>query len=332
MSIGLNVVAAAMIWALVVYYLLVGWVLRFPGKRATVMTLYQPPAGISPALAAYFLHPGDSVISLATCLVDLAQRGSIRLKPVTVDGYYVEPADDSVELQWWEREVRERLSERTLSAPALLDASALLNSLLEREVVPRYVSPHNFLFSLPLIVPVAASLQILSPLLDRSGRVALVVMAGVLYWAAVSLGPFGTKPASWNPDNEKLRSPVILDVNAFWLIMLVVVSLCLIAMFTGSWLPLIVAFVVGSFLGRSLLRTPTREGWELYTRLQGFKYFMSSVEADSINQMDASAELPQKIQDDLAFAVAFGLKPAWGGQLLLFLSHRMGGHKERELT
>ena len=32
MSIGLNVVAAAMIWALVVYYLLVGWVLRFPGK------------------------------------------------------------------------------------------------------------------------------------------------------------------------------------------------------------------------------------------------------------------------------------------------------------
>ena len=307
MSIGLNVVAAAMIWALVVYYLLVGWVLRFPGKRATVMTLYQPPAGISPALAAYFLHPGDSVISLATCLVDLAQRGSIRLKPVTVDGYYVEPADDSVELQWWEREVRERLSERTLSAPALLDASALLTG---------------------------ANGKVLSdaPLLDRSGRVALVVMAGVLYWVAVSLGPFGTKPASWNTDNEELRSPVILDVNAFWLIMLVVLSLCLIAMFTGLWLPLIVAFVVGSFLGRSLLRTPTREGWELYTRLQGFKYFMSSVEADSINQMDASAELPQKIQDDLAFAVAFGLKPAWGGQLLLFLSHRMGGHKERELT
>jgi hypothetical protein len=185
------------------YYLVVGWLLRYLGQRATVVTLYSPPPGISPALAAYFLNPGDSVISLAACLVDLAERGSIRLTRVP-GGYYVEPADEGVELHWWERQVRERLSECTLSPTAVRDASAFLDSLREREVAPRYVSPHNFIFFLPVIVPVVVALRVLSSYLDLTGRLAFLGMVAMLYLASNSLGTFGAKTTAWNPDEEQL--------------------------------------------------------------------------------------------------------------------------------
>jgi hypothetical protein len=97
-------------------------------------------------------------------------------------------------------------------------------------------------------------------------------------------------------------------------------------------LALLVAFLVVSFFGRSLLRTPSKEGWELYTRLQGFKTFISSVEADSIKAVSASTELPQQTQDHLAFAVAFGIQRSWTGDLLRFLSDGMGRRKHQELA
>ena len=274
-------------------------------------------------MAAYFFNPGDSLISLAACLVDLAERGSIRLTRVP-GGYYVEPADESVELHWWERQVRERLSESTLSPTTVSDASAFLNSLLEREVTPKYVSPHNFLFFFPVILPAVVALRLLSAHLDRAGRIALVGMVAMLYWASISLGTFGTK--------EQLRSPMLVNVNAVWLTLLAVGLLCLFATLTGMLLPLIVAFLVVSFFGRSLLRAPSKEGWELYTRLQGFKTFMSSVEADSIKAVSASTELPQQTQDHLAFAVAFGIKRSWTSDLLLFLSDGTGRRRGRELA
>lgn len=330
-GVGLSVILAVGVWGLLLYYLVVGWLLRYLGQRATVVTLYNPPPGISPALAAYFFNPGDSLISLAACLVDLAERGSIRLTRVP-GGYYVEPADESVELHWWERQVRERLSESTLSPTTVSDASAFLNSLLEREVTPKYVSPHNFLFFFPVILPAVVALRLLSAHLDRAGRIALVGMVAMLYWASISLGTFGTKTTPWNPDQEQLRSPMLVNVNAVWLTLLAVGLLCLFATLTGMLLPLIVAFLVVSFFGRSLLRAPSKEGWELYTRLQGFKTFMSSVEADSIKAVSASTELPQQTQDHLAFAVAFGIKRSWTSDLLLFLSDGTGRRRGRELA
>ena len=324
-SLGLTVIAAAMIWGLLVYYLVVGWLLRIRGKQATVMTLYQPPEGISPALAAYFLHPGDLVIGLATCLVDLAERGSIRLKPVPVGEYRVEAADDSVTVQWWEREVRERLLECTLSPGRVRDASEFLNSSLDRQVVPRYMSPHNVLFFLPSIVPVVVSLQILSPYLDRNHRIAVIVMAGICYLATIWFEPFGRNTRSWPPDNsEKSWAPVeASDVRAVWVTILAVALLCLAAAFMQTWLPLVGGFALASMLGRSMLRAPTREGWELYARIQGFKCFVSSVEADPINVLNAPAEMPEKIQHNLAFALAFDVEHSWGERLLQFLTQQL---------
>jgi hypothetical protein len=333
-SVGLCVIAAAMIWGLLVYYLLVGWVLRFRGKQASVMTLYQPPEGISPALAAHFLHPGDSVISFATCLVDLAERGSIRLKPVPVNGYRIEAADDNVKIDWWEREVRERLAECTLSPRTVLDASESLNTLLQQQVVPRYLSPHNFLFALPFIVPVVVSLRIVSPYLDRNGRIAVLVMAGICYLATVLLEPFGSSTRSWPPDNPaKATGPLqASDVKAVWVTILAVALLCLSGAFMQAWPPLVIGLALASFLGRSVLRTPTKEGWELYARLQGFKSFVCCVEADPINVLNAPAEVPEKIQKDLAFALAFDVEHSWGERLLHFLSKQLGIARGEALT
>jgi Predicted membrane protein (DUF2207) len=332
-SLGLTWIAAAMVWGLLVYYLLIGWLLRVRGKQATVTTLYQPPEGISPALAAYFLHPGDLVISLATCLVDLAERGSIRLKPVPVDGYRIEPADDNVTVLWWEREVRGRLLECTLSPRTVRDASELLNSLLDRQVVPRYVSPHNFLFFLPSIVPIVVSLQILSPYLDPKGRIAVIVMAGICYLATIWFEPFGGNTRSWPPeDPEQSSAPVqASDVRAVWVTIMAVALLCLAAAFLQAWLPLAGGFALATILGRSLLRAPTREGWELYTRLQGFKCFVASVEADPINVLNAPAEIPEKIQKDLAFALAFDVEHSWGERLLELLAHQLQSARGEEL-
>jgi hypothetical protein len=335
---GLTVIAAAMIWGLLVYYLLVGWALRLPGQRATVMTLYDPPSGVSPALAAYFLHPGDPAISLATCLVDLAERGSIRLKPVQVDGYYVEPADDDIKLQWWERDLRKQLVECTLSPDTVRDASQLLNSRLDRELVPRYISPHNFLFFLPVIIPVAVSLELLSLHLDRNVRIAILAMAGMCSWAAVALDVFQTKGRAWvgsppnseTPDRERSPLPARISDMNIWLMMLVIGSLCLVAELAPSLarLPLITGFALANFLGRFMLRAPTSEGWELYVRLQGFRFFVSSVEADPINVANDSTEAPAKIHDHLAFALAFDVERSWGRQLLLFLRQQLGSPQE----
>jgi hypothetical protein len=327
----LNVMAALILWVVIVYYLFFAWILRLHGRQKSVMTTYHPPPGISPALAAYFLHPGDSATTLATCLVDLVQRGAMRLRRLEPDGYYLECGDDAVELHAYERELRERLSESPLSARAVLEACEFLSYSLEDWVVPRYLSMHYLLFLLPCAVSLVVAVQLISPYLAVSGRggnhlqheILFSALTAILcYWGAISLRAFATKVCSWIPGHHGPRLPLeSSDLKALWVTVLAGTLFCIAASYTRAW-PLIIfaGFAAVNVFGRSLLRTPTREGWQLYDRLLGFQWFLSAVEADQINTLTTPTEVPKKIQDNLAFALAFDLENSWGKQLQLFLT------------
>jgi len=324
----LNMMSAVVLWCIILYYLLFAWILRLRSKTQSMVTSYEPPEGVSAALAAYFLHPGNSLLSLAVCLIALVQKGSIRLRPLEVEGYYVKPGDDNVQLHSYERKVRGRLSECPLSPEAIRDANDILGYELERQIASRYMSAHYLLLSLPFLVSLFVLTRLLSVYLAATGRVgvaSLGLTCLLCYWAAISLKAFATKVNSWIPGHHGPALPLqVSDLKAAWVSLLVAAWYYATASFTRAWpLVLFAGFAMANNFGRTALRTPTKDGWELYDRLQGFKDFLSSVEADQINSLSTPTEMPKKIRENLAFALAFDLESSWGKQLQLFLTQRL---------
>jgi hypothetical protein len=322
--IGLAVVAG--------YYVAMAVVLRWRPQRRVSVTRYEPPLGISPAVAAYLFENGRCERAFAAALVSLAAKGYIRIVQ----------KEDSFRLTRL-RESDSALPPEELYALAEVFPSGLEtyqfdahtgNSDLSRVykgfeitvesiAVPKLISPRLGFWLAGLAVASPAVVQVLALFPARDDHTSLMILYPVLW---IVLGGFCLVAAlrAWPATLRKLATllpgsrrpacpPDLIDLTPFFLTTTAALAFGYLAFLSSPQFAVLVTSAV--ILGASthnLLESPTRAGRRLLAELSGFREFLARADADRLNRENKPGHTPRVLEKYSGFAMALSVEKGWG--------------------
>ena len=79
---------------------------------------------------------------------------------------------------------------------------------------------------------------------------------------------------------------------------------------------IVTALFGGNAVFRGLLKTPTRSGREILTKLEGYREFLSRAEADRLNGENEPGYTPDVLENCTAYAVALDAEHGWGEEFV----------------
>ena len=334
---GLVVVAA--------YYFLASVALRWRHRRGVRVALYDPPSGISPAVAAYLWERGVSDKPFVVALMNMASKGWLKIEQGPAD-YLVSRGDASPQLEDEEQVVAKELLRGSTSTqevcgvlvstlhlgadPVCLSqlftlgrTAQLVRGSLESAVEPELLSAHFAWFVPGLTLSLWCFLAALYADLDGLGNSPppLVIMSAVfVVWAL--LATIKTLPTTIYKLKSHLpgRTPRPLPLvkrDCMALIMLLV-ALASLAVFAWLSSPMFAlqfgGFLLVNFVGMVALRAPTAAGHALLAKLNDFRMFLAEVDSDRVNRTNAPTAPSPVLEKYTAWALALDVEHAWGEQ------------------
>lgn len=300
------------------------------------MTRYEPPAGISPSMAAYLNQSGECERAFAAGIISLAAQGFVRIE--ASEGQFrlakIRDADGSVPHE--ETALLSALFPRndgddcefTGTDPGRLERALHdFQEAIDNLACPDLLSPHTTYWIMGVIYSVAY-VPLLAWAILSASRASLSI-AALLYsciWivlgagcliAALRLWPATLrKITSLLPGTNRPRAPLKYgDANPVFLTVSALFGLTLLASQTsGDFACLLAAIVVISTTSRHLLEVPTRKGKQVLSELQDFKEFLARTEADRLSRENQGQESPLNFEELSAYAVALEIERGMGEQ------------------
>ncbi|MEW6444525.1 MAG: hypothetical protein AB1479_00600 [Pseudomonadota bacterium] len=320
-----------MLVATVAAWLFAEW--RVPKHRcppAPLIPIYEPPPGLSPAVARWLTRRGYDTGTLTASMMSLVNAKQIVIRRAGKKEFSmrVPAAAPTLPSAPEERDIVHLLRRFTQGGALemavtrehrenIVDLRTRHRDTLREIVEGDLHLPGRwagYLFRLGLIAPVITVL--LALFIEGFGLYAFGAM-GLFVLASKSIGP---------KDAPKLRLPIValmLPIVA-WLGYITVEHLSTHNVAWDSplafralvlpWLTVALIATAGFLLSRyadlSELR-PTPEACALRHQAEGLKQFMSRAEMDEIRQHHPDQPLPQTFQRLLPYAAAFGILPLW---------------------
>jgi uncharacterized membrane protein YgcG len=309
----------------VLAYLVYAWSKAGRDPRpGTVVPLFSPPDGLSPAAMRYIVEQKQDNRGFAAALVDAAVKGHVRL--VEEDrGFF---RSDERRIERLDRPDAAPLSsaERD-SLNALVGPSGTV--VMEKENHAKFSSAfkalksgfadsyegtmfhRNYEWIGAAVVFWLAALWLTSVVIvltEGAGSPILLLLS--CSGLAVAALLFHAAPAS------KGAGRWLLHILAFGIggaAILAGLPIIPQAIATGRWVPLAIVglglpFVISSFFWMS---APTREGRAVLDRIAGFKQYLSVTERDRLDRMQAPEDTLQLFERYLPYAIALGVENRW---------------------
>lgn len=335
---GLRILAWDGLGAVAAYYCLAALVLRCRRHRGVRVVKYEPPAGISPAVAAYLLERGVSDKPFVVAIVNMATKGYMRIEQGPAD-YLLSRANVSAPLEAEEEAIgqmlfsHDRPSVRLSELRSLGKIAGIVRNSLESSVEPDLLSPH-----FPWIVPgltmslwcfLAALYPEMEGLISNAGGL-ILLPAFLALWAL--LATIRTVPATVYKLKSFLpgRTPQPLrfvknDRTALFTLLTAIASLGVIAWASSAQFALQFGlFIVVNLIGLTALRSPTAEGHALLHQLSDFRMFLSEVDSDRVNRLNAPNAPSAAVEKYWAWALALDVEHSWGEQFATVVLNRLG--------
>lgn len=334
---GLVVVAA--------YYFLASVALRWRHRRGVRVALYDPPSGISPAVAAYLWERGVSDKPFVVALMNMASKGWLKIEQGPAD-YLVSRGDASPQLEDEEQVVAKELLRGSTSTqevcgvlvstlhlgadPVCLSqlftlgrTAQLVRGSLESAVEPELLSAHFAWFVPGLTLSLWCFLAALYADLDGLGNSPppLVIMSAVfVVWAL--LATIKTLPTTIYKLKSHLPGrtprPLPLVKRDCMVLIMLLVALASLAVFAWLSSPMFAlqfgGFLLVNFVGMVALRAPTAAGHALLAKLNDFRMFLAEVDSDRVNRTNAPTAPSPVLEKYTAWALALDVEHAWGEQ------------------
>lgn len=314
------------------YLSLVALLLRWPGPARVLVPSYQPPPGISPAVAAWLMTPGDLSRSMAAAAVNMAAKRYLKIEQ---DGDLYSLTKLGTE-PFTPLESEERALDRTLFdaydsfdfdqvTPQLIAASRLFH----RSIRNTTCFSNHIALSVPAwIVSSAGTLFAISHAHSSHnflGRYLIYDLLGTFAFFIVTVrtirGPFD-KFVSRLPGSTAPRRPWTgADQKPFTFFLATLGGVALLALTTTNAAALIAAaFMAVNAVFFHALQGLTPAGRKIAAQLQDYKKFISEVEADPISRSNSAKRVPAKLSQKDAYALAFHLDLGWGEQFVTAIS------------
>ena len=312
------------------YFALVVLILRRPGPQRASVPRYQPPPGVSPAVAAWLLEH-DLSRAVAAALVNMAAKGYLKIEQ-SQDLCSVTqlPSGSATPLEPEE----DALSYRLFHDYDIFDFDELSRQLIEAVWAFRWALQDTTYFS--------SNVTLSFPAWIVSGLGVLLALANTHFWSKLDRGSarlmgavavatfvcFVVAVATLRGTVEKIttRLPGCTAPRRPWTgadtrpLTYLCVSLGGIALFgllssTTAALIMLGFLVINGFFFHSL-QGLTPAGKEVLARISDYREFLSEVDADVISRLHVSDNVPAQLRPDDAYAVAFHLDLGWGEQFV----------------
>ncbi len=316
------VLGIGLIGALAYYFTMWLRVGRDP-KKGTIIPLFHPPEGFSPAGLSHVynthFNTGKTSLALTAAVVNMAVKNYLRIDTSSGDTVLQR-------IRGTETQHAELASGEKVLAARLFDAVGGRDNIALSKRNQRRLSDAQFQFEDHVGEEYGALCFHNNRFYAYTG-IAITAIAILIYLVVASdmsdmlrmIGPFffifGLGSAVLRPLLGKLsRSPGALWMwllGAFAIIGLVVLYFNLADLFSLLDWSLVVAMIITNFLFYELLKAPTVFGRQVLDHIEGFKLYLETAEADRMNLVGAPDMSPALFERYLPFAVGLGVEKPW---------------------
>jgi hypothetical protein len=337
----LYTIAWVALLAIFTLYLLVGIGLRRRVKRTGRVTPYDPPQGISPAVAPYPVGSGRCERSFAAAIVSLATNGYLRILQksdwVTFEKLWDAdtklPPEESAILSSLFPDATREYSFNASDSSRLFEDYSSFRETVHDIATPELMSTHGILWFLGLIY----SLTVLEPIifvfpkfgnglpLASIGYLAVMIfVGGSCFVAAHRVWP-GTlgKITSFIPGSCRPKRPFNLhDAMPIFLTATASVGFMFVPVLTSTKLASLVAAAPAvNLFSRYLMNAPTGAGRKVLAELGAYREFLCRTDATRLDRQTEPGKTPARWTHTHRMRWLFGLSMGGAKSLLTVCSN-----------
>lgn len=304
---------------------------RFADRRIDVAR-YEPPEGISPAVAACLVENGRAERAFAAAIVSLAAKNAIGIQEAEGQFALEKQPKINISVSPEEAVIVQVLFPRddkicafnSVDPGRICQAYSDFREVLKTETEPKYLSPHTWywLFGVTYsLLPVWYATYSI-PALTRSqwalGDLYLltwILLGGFCFVAALRVWPATIrKLISWLPNIDRPRRPFTWeDMAPIYLTVSAAVGFGLLTYLSSRQFAAVLgAVLLVDTVFLHVLNAPTREGRKMIARLRNFREFLSRVEAGRFNRENEPGKTPRVLDRNAAYAIGLDIERSWG--------------------
>jgi len=341
-----TLVGAAGLLLVLLYYAVVWLRVGRAATKSSIVPLYEPPTGISPAAMRYLVRMGFDDKTFTAAILDMAVKGYLTIKEA--GGTYslkrsnageesLAPEESAAAAKLFLKRSKKgdqkdktnagenavsEIKLQTANHAVLSDAiSAMKKSLHAAEEKIYFVSNQRYLIpGVILSVAVVTGMVFAETGSGRlilgffsawlsgwSAAVALIVRQSVNLWKGARAG------GSMKPRLVKEARSTTFFAIPF--VAAEIIALTVLGWLTSVVVLLILAALVGvNVVFHWLLKAPTSAGRQLLDKIEGFRMFLRAVDADRMNRLTPPGKTPELFERYLPYAVALDSEQAWAQQ------------------
>ena len=315
-------------WLVISIYYVIVWVLvgRDPAP-GSIMPLYEPPSGFSPAAMRYLVRMGYDDKAFTAAVLDMAVKGFLKIEEsagvyslsrAKADGRALTPEEKAASDKLFDGG-RTSINLQNENHVAISAAMASLKSWLKAAEQKIYFVT-NGRFMIPAF---AISVVMLMGVVSAQGPQKMVLAGFMSLWVSMwSIGVAGllyTAAHFWKsalaggPLKSGLTaSATILTLFSIPFVLGEIFGLVMLASATSVFvMAVLLMTVLLHILFHYLLKAPTSAGRSVLDKTEGFKMFLGAVEGDRMNRVMPPDQTPEVFEKYLPYALALDVEQAW---------------------
>jgi uncharacterized membrane protein YgcG len=345
-----TLVGAAGLLLVLLYYVAVWFRVGRDPAKSSIMALYEPPPGISPAAIRYLVRMNFDDKTFAAAVIDMAVKkylsikekgGVFSLQRTTGDSTALAPEESAAAASLFGKS-RKKGSDPAAGRTDRSDEVILKpnNSALRNAVSEVKKSLHAaeekiyFVTNQRYIIPglILSALVLVAMVVAETGDERFVLGFFSVWLTGWSIAVFflvRTAVHLWK--GARAHGSMARDLrkqarsSIFFALPFVAGEIG--ALFALGWITsVLVVFILAALVGINLLfhwllKAPTRAGRDLLDKIEGFRMFLRAVDGDRLNRLTPPDKTPELFEKYLPYAVALDSEQAWAQQFSAILEH-----------
>jgi len=316
--------------ALLLYYLVVWFMVGRDPRGGTIIPLFHPPDGISPAAARFLVQMGYDQKCFAAALIDMAVKGALTIRE-TGGVYDVVKKDGATPLAPEETaavttllkdttEIRLRNANHATIQAAIKALTESLSTRFERSyfVANGWYSLIGWLLSLAIL---GYALFGFAPARPQDRGVAVFLCVWLSVWTVAVLAMVFQAAAFWRSaltDGGRFAAlPKAAGMTMLTLFFGGFEAFGLWAFAKSTSVPtteMLLALAALNVVFYRLLKAPTTLGRKVLDQLEGFRLYLSVAEKDRLNVLNPPERTPALFEAYLPYALALDVEQQWADQ------------------
>ena len=321
---------------LLLAYYLFAWnrVGRDP-RGGSIIPLFEPPKGVSPAGCRHVMRMGYDNTCFAAAVLSSAVRGAVVVEePKKREFSLKKPADQfgpdallSSDEKALVKELFDGRDELVLKQTNHAAVSTV-RTAFKRSLKSRYGAKYfkrNAAWLAPgvgITLAGLAALTLLSPTGDDERIFSAMMTVVVLIWSAVTGSLWASATTTWRGRNLFSKG-VVLILGTVFTLPLAIAGLALAVMLSPPALGLVAGLAVTNLVFFRLLRAYTVKGRRTLDEIEGFKQYLSVAEKHRLEFLNPPEETPELFERYLPYALALGVEQRWSERFAEVLSRAM---------